>query len=558
MTPDDQLTPARPTTTSSLMEWARSESASTLLRRVVMASALIVPLWMLRTILGEDPFNILDYFEMVGQIYNDDGSLRWRGFIEHQNEHLVLVPKLVIVANVILFDGSRVTLGVFVWLVAVALAAVIAVTLRPLLRLTPWGRVAGVWVLVLFVFPIAAQHNFRVAISGTAWTTANLLMVVAIVLAVRGSSLRAGLFGSLATLTYGTGLAVWPALVIVLVLKRRFTRRDQLMLVMGLAAIAFERLTPTAGTPRPPLGRWIPTILRNATATIGELFTNEPNLASLIGVALVVAAILAIVRLRSRWSQDAPALTIAWLAVPTTSLLLISLSRSVFDLEAFGASRYMGVSALFSLFTAALVVLAVGDTLVVRTVVVAVAVLSLFGTQDVTNALDDTNRRIQLEAAAVYMGVGADVVRFYDMVDKTVPALGHVPFDGSFDGDCGRWGGRLEDSEIMGSVQGSSDAPTATSSEAVDRIAGWVDAPGLECLLIIDADNVVVGIGFAGHPRADGLPPDVSPFSLPGFEGFVLTDHTAPLTVVVRPEGSTTFARAAEVPGLASAGEADS
>jgi hypothetical protein len=522
-----------------------------------MASALIVPLWMLRTILGEDPFNYLDYFEMLGQIYNGDGSIRWRGFIEHQNEHLVLVPKVVIVANVILFDGSRVTLGLFVWLVAAALTAVIALALRPLLRLTPWGRVAAVWTLVLFVFPIAAQHNFRLAISGTAWTLANLLMVTAVLLAVRGHSLRAGLAGVAATLTYGTGLVVWPALVVVLVLRRRFERRDGLMLAMGVLAVLFERLTPSTSEPRPPLTLWLPTIGRNVTATIGELFTDETYLASLIGLGLIVISVISIVRLRPRWSGIAPSFAVACLAVPAISLILIAMSRSLLGIEAFGASRYMGVSALFALYTAVLALLAFGDTLVLRTTVLAFGALSLFGTQQTTDDFDTRNRTIELNAAAVYMGVGEEIAQYYFFVSDVVPALGHVPFDGSFDADCGRWGDRLGSTEIVGSRRGEAGPPTETRNEAANRISGWTEESSPDCLLIIDADRTVVGIGVGNHPRSDGLPPDISPLTFPGFEAYVLVDHVAPLTVVARLEGDDTFVSVAEVPDADAARTSD-
>lgn len=551
---DDTATRVVGTRWPRLAAWIGSGRALTLLRRAIMLLSAVVPLWMLLTILGEDPFGRMDYLEMLGQIYKGDGSLRWRGFLEHQNEHLVLVPKLVIVANVVLFDGSRVTLGVFVWCVAAGLAVLLARAMRPLLQLSPWGRVVALWTLVLFAFPIAAQHNFRVAISGTAWTLANLLMVLAVVLAVRGRSLLAGATGAAATFTYGTGLAVWPALVVVLVVRRRFGVRDRIMLLIGVMSVAVERLTPLAGTPRPPVNRWPTTIIRNAAITIGELFSDGVELAAVLGVALALAAIVAVIALRSRPTEAMAALAIPLLVVPTVSLLLVSLGRSIFDGEAFGASRYMGVSALFALFTLFALVVAFGESRLLNAVAVGLLALSLFGSEATTRNLDVANQRARAESIAVYMGVGNGIVDFYDSVETVLPALGHVPFDGSFDADCGQWQQQIPAADIVGSVEGEAEPVTPSANDAALLISGWIDAPSVDCVLVIDGDRTVVGIANPGYPR-ENLIGRVSPFLLPGFEGFALVEHRTPLTVIARLGDSDTFATVATVPE--SSGESD-
>jgi hypothetical protein len=208
----------------------------------------------------------------------------------------------------------------------------------------------------------------------------------------------------------------------------------------------------------------------------------------------------------------------------------------------------MGVAALFALFTALLVILAFGDSPTVWVTVLAFGALSLFGTQQITESYDDLNRRIRLDGTAVYMGVGERIAQFYQFVDEIVPALGHVPFDGSFDGDCGLWGGQVDPDAVAGSVPGAVGAPRATRNDAVLGISGWVDAASIDCLLVVDAEQTVVGIAHPGYAAPEDLPADLPLLSRSGLEGLVLVDHVAPLTVIARLEGDDTFVMVAEVP----------
>ena len=123
-----------------------------------------------------------DYFRMVGQLYDDGGHVNAAGLFLHANEHLVAIPKLLYLLNIILAAGSNITLGLAVWWFAAAIALLVLSAASESLRGGYLQKLIVAFAIGLFSFPIAAVHNFVFAMSGASWILANLFAVASLFL----------------------------------------------------------------------------------------------------------------------------------------------------------------------------------------------------------------------------------------------------------------------------------------------------------------------------------------------------------------------------------------
>ncbi|MEZ5139623.1 MAG: hypothetical protein R2711_12910 [Acidimicrobiales bacterium] len=93
-----------------------------------------------------------------------------------------------------------------------------------------------------FVVFAPTARNFLKAMSGVAWLPANLLCLVALLLLRRERPILAAVAGLGAPVSYGTGAAVWPALLVAALVARR-PRRDLIPMAVGAPATAILHLT---------------------------------------------------------------------------------------------------------------------------------------------------------------------------------------------------------------------------------------------------------------------------------------------------------------------------
>lgn len=143
---------------------------------------------------------LLDYLHVLLRITNTDGFLNIPGLRFLQNEHPLVLPSLVYWLDARLFDGDNRVLGYF----AVVVAALTVVLLRAALpaHLPHVVRACLVVGTSALVFSLHGLHNFTLGMSGTAWLTANLIVVAALLLAVRDRWWFAWAAGVLACLSY--------------------------------------------------------------------------------------------------------------------------------------------------------------------------------------------------------------------------------------------------------------------------------------------------------------------------------------------------------------------
>lgn len=503
--------------------------------------AAIAPLIMLREVLLAPRMNAVDFWNVLARVTGDAGEFTIRGALSLQNEHPTILPGLAYYASARWFSADNRVLGLLTWLMA---AAVLAALLWLLPRRLPGlARTSLVVLLPFLVFAPKGLHNFAYGMSGTAWWMANLFVVAALLAwHLRRRVVGLGL-GVLASMSYGTGFAVWPALVAFAVVRREW-RWAVPPLVLGPVAVVFWRLLGGAENGVSQVGNAGPfDVLATALAASGSLWSSESFEVAVVAGA-VAAALLLVAAVRTWYpvrhgdsaavSAPLPAADLApWLALGVyagVSALLIGQSRAQLGTEAL-AGRYASIAGLATAATAVLAVSAVAGRWALLPLGLAAAVV--LGTAGASTVAATGVRghyvNLELSAVAVRLGVpGAVPEAVFDRrATPALQALGGHPFDDGFDLGCGAevgdvvGGGGLPDLIGLSAVPGdlSPAEGAVVSMGSVDevrlgpaaapflRVDGWAVVGGepARCVLVTDRTGRVTGGGVVGRPRVDLL-----------------------------------------------------
>ena len=162
-----------------------------------------------------------------------------------------------------------------------------------------------------------------------------------------------------------------------------------------------------------------------------------------------------------------------------------------------------------------------------------------------------THRNQDLLAVAMHIGVAGDSThwmaglgRLPVGIEDLARANGHLPFDGSFDLDCGRLGTSLSIDERGPLPPGvGAVVETLAPPSRIDALAatGWIDpaTEEVECIVIADADDRVIGAAGFGEPAEGyGRATDDRPGRV-WFYGLAPTDESP--QVYVRFDGDGVF-----------------
>jgi hypothetical protein len=481
----------------------------------VQLLAIVPLLAMVSFVRASTKLQWFDYWTILPRIVNADGSLAESELFAYHEGHILAVPSVVYWLNYKLTSGLNTTLGLFV--VALVLAQVLM--LRWLL---PRTSVIGRWMYGLLFVAIAAllfapqgAHNFGRAMSGTAWLLANFFAVAALVVVARGPRLELSLlaalpFAVLATLSYGTGLMVWPALVVVVLVWRRWSP----VLVLSTAAAAVAGGTFLWFYERPAsqsaLGSDPSDTARRIMQVLGSAIAPDRSTAVAVGAfALVLAGYLVLRAHQLDITSAAP-----WVALLTYAVLgatMIGFARGGVNGDDIGASsRYYSLSALCwsaLLVLAALVFPRDGRFLVVTAFVGA---LAFVGGQPSMAEVRESNHRQDELSIAMDLGISQGYPFFwgYDRYQPLLEELGHYPFSEDYDLACGLAGTTLDRSSVdvaAPGVVGHLDGFTGAYNDSSVRLSGWMtsaDSP-VRCVLVIDRAFDVVGAGAYGIERPD-------------------------------------------------------
>ena len=472
----------------------------------------------------------IDYLYQLVRVTNPDGGFKPFNLANYlSNEHILGLPTLVYWLNIQLFAGDNRTLGVFVVAVAgltvVALAAALPRTMPPLLRA---GLVVAASALV---FSLHGLWNFTRAMSGTAWLTANLIVVVALLLATRGRWWPAWALALLAGVTYGTAFAVWPVLALLAFVRREPWWKRLLPLVVGgalvLVWLVYRPSAPLAAAPTGDAG----SLLYYLLAVIGKLWTADSGgMAALAGAMILgVYAVLA----SSRAARE-PRLWFWWALAGHAFLgaVMIAVARVDYGGEVgMETARYTSISVLMSI--PAIVLLASVAHRGVDGRVPKIAALALLvGVLGYALGAPDAvveraaNKAHHVEAVAVRGGF-SDAYRRYPLAAELAPrlrALGHYPFTDDFTLGCDgpELGSTLDLDEMTSLPPARGNKRSSDAAGAVDWVEppdpapffdgrpvpifhGWAAdrADPVRCTVIVDGDGTIVGGGVSGIVRTD-------------------------------------------------------
>ena len=141
--------------------------------------------------------------------------------LRHNNEHIVVIPKLVYAANYLVTSGSNTGLIVYSLAVGIAITALLLFLARELLIDTPWRLLLCALLFPLVMFSAKLTHSYFLGMSGTIWLTADLFVILSAAALARAVtaessswlllSLLAALIGVLA---YSTAIYMLIVLVI--------------------------------------------------------------------------------------------------------------------------------------------------------------------------------------------------------------------------------------------------------------------------------------------------------------------------------------------------------
>ncbi len=296
-----------------------------------------------------------DYYGTLAKVVDGDrftrDPLRW--LTVKSNEHTVAVAAAVYALNVALTRGDNRALAAWsVLMMALTAAALWRLLPEELARAGPAGAASAIVVGAMAFTPVAV-HNVVMGFSGVMWLTANALAVWAVVALRRATGegawrwvAVAGGLALVASLTYSTGIAAWPALLLAAAAWRLPWRRVLPLVGLGLLDLAFEAATYTrpAELPAPSAGGGVG-LIRYLAAYLGHLWGlhTVAAAAGLAGLALGLALAVPLWRRPAARGALAP-----WFAVGGYALVnAVTTALARMQLGNARSSRYATLAALY-------------------------------------------------------------------------------------------------------------------------------------------------------------------------------------------------------------------
>ncbi len=518
-----------------------------------------------------------DYYHVLAQVTDGEQWSRdprdW--LTVTANEHRATVPALIYALNVELNRGNNRALSV---LALACMAAVFVVLYRQLpiaVRRSPFERTLFGLTIAGFVFTPVAAHCVAMGFSGTQWLLANVVSVVMLRLWLRhreeggiGSQVPLLLLGVAGVFVYTTCLGVWPALILGALLLGS-SRQHRLVLaafgtaVAGLYLSGFETPDHFAEPTSDP-ARTLPFL----ATYLGSIFSRDPEVARILGVAGMTAAlVLQVVLLRK------PALrreTVLWTMLQTWGLfnaVATAIGRSAEGERAAFASRYTTVSGLFWLGLLLASGLVVRDaatawrTSARRAACAALTLLAgglLAATYDrglpVVRSFVDRAAHQRLAALALVRDVRDHrVLRHHLVADPRrawrvrdfLEASRHVPFDRAWELPASR---RIPDHQLASSprpdVRGLLGKVDRLRAAAIWRVQGWAfsGVAPIHEVVLVDPTGLPRGEVVTGLPRRAVAAQFGARTLRSGWAGYVEVDPAAgKIRVYVRLEGETRY-----------------
>jgi hypothetical protein len=487
------------------------------------------------------PWSVLpdyDYWGNTKGLISEHGlTLEFGELFRHNNEHIVVIPKLVYATNYLLTGGSNIGLIVYSLFAGAACALLLLVLARDLLRETP-----ARWVLCAFLFPLAMfsaklSHSYYFGMSGTIWLTADLLVVVsmaALAEAARSksvgwllASLFAALLGILAYSTAIYALLVLLVFCIVYLAVPAFRSRLPWAALAGAAAVALAVLAVLMISRPHPKGH--PALDFDPIGLAGFVLVYLGSAISngywqpIMGLAILGAGVLAIHRLMAEGRGSDILLWVALFFFAPFNALMTGIGRLGFGLKAAMSSRYQSVTVISLIATIALVLAALPkasasrrDFLIRATTLTAIAAMAVFfvtnrnSTKLYAKRLEDKPvAEIALRqniAGQQHLTAATPAKNQFAKLLPTLRGARHVPFNTM--SRCERVLGQriaATSSAPAGKIDRMTTYLVWQQHRTAIELSGWAVQEGTpaECIAIVDGAGVAIGAGAPANLRPD-------------------------------------------------------
>lgn len=484
-------------------------------------SAIVPPLMMLREVLRYPQMHFYDYWWVLLDITNDDGTLRPEALLGFRNEHPFVLPSLLFWLSARYGNGLNQPLGLLI--IAFGVVSVLLVWAMLPRSLNRWQRAGLVAASSTLVFNPHGIHNYVRSMSGASWLLALALVLAALLAVQRGHRLWAVAFGLLASISYGTSFAVWPALALVAWLRGDRRRWVATPLVVGAVVVLTWLVLrgPQGGGGSSPTDDPAQALLAGLSM-LGMVWTGtEPAIALIAGVAGLAALVAHAQQTPEQRRSAAPWWGLALYAVGCA--VMISGSRAAFGESAGLQSRYNSMTA--ALWIALLVIVVAWPKLPkLRTVIVGGTVLATvaLGAPMAQSVRADAPNQELLAIAARIEHPDAFADRFPEP-ERLLPrlkALGHYPFSPEFSLGCPdglEIGDRVSTATWRTPSDGVFREPRPDGRDVILNVEtdqlhggarmleGWAIS-GIErarCVAVLDQSGTVVGGGVVDIPRSD-------------------------------------------------------
>lgn len=477
-----------------------------------------------------------DYWGIMMQYLTVDGfSHRPADWLQSQNGHILLIPKVIYAVNIVFTQGSNISLSLIAWLFALLQTAL-------LIQLLPYSIQDWRVIVVLafsisaFSFTPSAVHSWTLGFSGVHWIGANLFAIASIASLTyyfRTEQL-AWIFGSLlsataATFTYGTSLALWPALCIgtLLILPRLRLSLIYIGLTIVVYAQYLSRFGAQSDQSIPSYGS-ISALILYATTYLGAIFTENNALASLIGAIGALLSMLIAGHLFFRSTSKARLYLLPWFLIQVYTVenaVITALSRSHLGVEQAMVSRYASLPGLFwvSLIVTVMYYLCQPGSnwswykFAPAFAVIGILIMAMYPLG--FGRAKEFLHRVSLQPLAILsinLGIPDDVAithsitispgQFLTMI-PILQAHKHIPFNKQ-NYSCPQFGQIIPQDFLtqtsQGNVGGLFDFMDRFTEDGA-RVVGWAYSENrdIKCIVLLNEENFIRGIAFSGFYRPD-------------------------------------------------------
>ncbi len=479
-----------------------------------------------------------DYWSNVTGLITADGvKLTLGNLFRHNNEHIIVIPKLVYAANYWLTSGSNIGLIVYSLALGAACTALLLWLALPLFRDAPIRMMLCAVLFPLAMFSAKLSHSYFLGMSGTIWLTADLFVILSAAALARAvveqsaswllAALLATLLGvlSYSTAVYSLLTLLIACVALLLVPRLRGAMSWAVPAAMACAVLLVLVLGAAYRNVPPRHPAWSFDLVELAHFVLLYIGTAlaSGHLRWIAGLAILAAGSAAILRVtRERQIGETLAWIVLFFYAPFNGLMT-AIGRLGLGSEMASSSRYQSVTAISLIATIRLVLAALPNGRVSRrasvargavvAALIAVAVVLAANRAFVrTNVARNEGKAIA--EIALRQGIQGQhhlkvvtpvIVELENMLPE-LRASQHAPFH--WQSACEELlGTRLPATSgpASGTVESLTDYPVWHGTARAIELTGWAEQGGSEadCVVIVDGTRTVIGAGASVSERPD-------------------------------------------------------